>query len=400
MIAPQKAPLVPLMRILFAKRARLPVTARHPQDSERGAVWRLSGGGGYPPPTPPTLYSNRPCIVTRGTRGTSLSVLQGYSEGSILSFSCAFAGWPGSYYWCITVYFRFLDPRHSPFQPWMLIVFTCTHLVLLPILNVPGSGAGSSSDASQDATKSDFSLLTSVESGLPSGVEDDSDDASDTEIVWARSARGVWGLANVFANGKLYFMRDVPEATCLPQGLEPPAKPATKPAPKAAKPCAKPSTRSAAKPAARVAATPTTKPAAEEPIPMAPVVHVQLFTVELNMHPNMQFPGQFEVHMPSCLHVLCRVARPLQGTVTWGMFPQGCKDTVACRWLLYKGGGVGMERCMLSARIPSQYGPVEIVRTCLGCLRRIFHCFVWPGVISISASKLLPLHFMILVSYG
>ena len=41
------------------------------------------------------------------------------------------------------------------------------------------------------------------------------------KIVWAKSARGVWGLANVFANGKLYFTCDVPETNCLPQGLEP-----------------------------------------------------------------------------------------------------------------------------------------------------------------------------------
>ena len=65
------------------------------------------------------------------------------------------------------------------------------------------------------------------------------DSASDTEIVWAKIARGVWGLANVFASGKLYFTRDVPEANCLPQRLDPPAKPPAKPAPKAAKPRAK-----------------------------------------------------------------------------------------------------------------------------------------------------------------
>jgi len=98
----------------------------------------------------------------------------------------------------------------------------------------------------------------------------------DTEIVWAKSGRGVWGLANVFADGQLYFTRDVPEAKRLPQGLEPPAKPPAKPAPKAAKPRAKPSTKSAAKPAAQVAA----KPAAGEPIPVAPVEHVQLFRVK------------------------------------------------------------------------------------------------------------------------
>ena len=62
----------------------------------------------------------------------------------------------------------------------------------------------------------------------------------------------------------------------LPQGLEPTAKPPAKPAPKAAKPRAKPSTKSAAKPAAQVAA----KSAAGEPIPVAPVEHMQLFRVK------------------------------------------------------------------------------------------------------------------------
>ena len=106
------------------------------------------------------------------------------------------------------------------------------------------------------------------------------DNASDTEMVWAKSPRGVSGLANGFSNGKLYFMHHVPKANCLPQGLEPPAKPPAKPAPKAAKPRAKPSTKSAAKPAAQVAAKPAGQPAAGEPIPVAPVEHVQLFRVK------------------------------------------------------------------------------------------------------------------------
>ena len=148
-------------------------------------------------------------------------------------------------------------------------MLTCTHpvrfyfkrsegtVVLAKILGPSGRGAEY--------------RLTSVDSSLPSNVEEDS--ASDTEIVWAKSACGVWGLANVFANGKLYFTRDVPEPENLPQGLETPAKPAAKPAPKAAKPGPK---RSAAKAAAKPAA----KPAAGELIPVAPVEHVQLFKVK------------------------------------------------------------------------------------------------------------------------
>ena len=41
------------------------------------------------------------------------------------------------------------------------------------------------------------------------------------------------------------------------------------------------------------------------------VAHRACFSVELNMHPNRQFPGLFVVHMPSCLHVLLHVTRPL-----------------------------------------------------------------------------------------
>ena len=70
------------------------------------------------------------------------------------------------------------------------------------------------------------------------------------------------------------------EANSLPQGLEPPAKPPAKPAPKAAKPHVNPSTKSAAKPAAKVAAMPAAQPAAGEPIPVAPVEHVQLSRVK------------------------------------------------------------------------------------------------------------------------
>ena len=81
------------------------------------------------------------------------------------------------------------------------------------------SGPGLTSHASQTVPDSDVSSLTSVDSDLPSGVEEYSDSASDTEIVWAKGAHGVWGLANVFASGKLYFTRNVPEANCMPQGL-------------------------------------------------------------------------------------------------------------------------------------------------------------------------------------
>ena len=96
--------------------------------------------------------------------------------------------------------------------------------------------------------------------------------------MWAKSACGVGGLANVFAMGNNFFWHfacGVPEPNCLQQGLGPPVKPAPKPA----KPRATSSAKSAAKPAAQVAAKPVAKPAAGQSICVAPVEHVQLFRV-------------------------------------------------------------------------------------------------------------------------
>ena len=88
--------------------------------------------------------------------------------------------------------------------------------------------------------------------------------------------------------------------------------------------------------------------------------HTACLLVKLNIHPDRQFPAHFVVHMPSCLHVLFRVARPLQskrggeGTVIWGMFPRGCEDTVARRWLLYKGVGGTLSALKVRTRPPSK----------------------------------------------
>ena len=60
------------------------------------------------------------------------------------------------------------------------------------------------------------------------------------------------------------------------------------------------------------------------------------------MHPNRL---HFVVHVPSCLHDLFCVMRPLhsnrgdEGTVTWGMCLWGWEDTVARRRLLCRGRG-------------------------------------------------------------
>ena len=75
--------------------------------------------------------------------------------------------------------------------------------------------------------------------------------------------------------------------------------------------------------------------------------HTELVSVELNIHPNMRFPGLFfcgSYALVSACFASCNASfvspRGAEGTVTLGMFPEGCEDTVACRWLLFRGGGV------------------------------------------------------------
>eukprot|EP00670_Eutreptiella_braarudii_P029639 CAMPEP_0174378052 /NCGR_PEP_ID=MMETSP0811_2-20130205/121812_1 /TAXON_ID=73025 ORGANISM="Eutreptiella gymnastica-like, Strain CCMP1594" /NCGR_SAMPLE_ID=MMETSP0811_2 /ASSEMBLY_ACC=CAM_ASM_000667 /LENGTH=244 /DNA_ID=CAMNT_0015530177 /DNA_START=713 /DNA_END=1447 /DNA_ORIENTATION=- len=184
------------------------------------------------------------------------------------------------------------------------------------------------------------------------------DNASDTEMVWAKSARCVWGLAHGFANGKLYFTHDVPQDHCLPQALEPSATSLAKPAPKAAKPRAKPSAKSAAKPAAWVGA----KLAAGEPIPVALVEHVQLFTVKYSRQKKWHtepvclstaedfsqqavsgsFCGPYALVSCFMSRVLCVVIGRGQGTVTWVMFPRGVQGyrRVQAITVQQRGGGM------------------------------------------------------------
>ena len=89
------------------------------------------------------------------------------------------------------------------------------------------------------------------------------------------------------------------------------------------------------------------------------VAHRPCLSVQLNMHPNRQFP-LFCVDMPSYWHVLFCVTHPLhsnQGgreTVIWGMFPRGCEDTVAHRWLLSKGEGGGYPSASKNGLWPSR----------------------------------------------
>ena len=117
-----------------------------------------------------------------------------------------------------------------------------------------GSSDGGSSDRSRQSSSSDFTSDEEDEESEECSSDSDSDpaDGSD-EIVWAKGARGIWGLGHVF-NDKLYFTRDVPAGAL--QRFTTPA---------VAKPTAPPAAEPAAKPAAKPAAEPAAKPAAKPP---------------------------------------------------------------------------------------------------------------------------------------
>ena len=95
--------------------------------------------------------------------------------------------------------------------------------------------ANSNSDSSSN---SDSGSGTDTDDDGPiseSSSSDDSGDSDDepTEVVWAKAARGVWGMAHVF-DGKLYLTRGQMQGNFIPKNLklaEP--KPAPKPQPRA-----------------------------------------------------------------------------------------------------------------------------------------------------------------------
>ena len=95
--------------------------------------------------------------------------------------------------------------------------------------------ANSDSDSSGDSD-SDSGTDTDDDGRISeSSSSDDSSDSDDepTEVVWAKAARGVWGMAHVF-DGNLYFTRDHLQGNFIPKNLTlPKPKPAPKPQPKA-----------------------------------------------------------------------------------------------------------------------------------------------------------------------
>ena len=146
-------------------------------------------------------------------------MLQIDAEGRILSFPGAFAGRPRWCCWCVAVHFRFLASKALRCITRNISVFR---------LSSHGFGRKTRYHETERqpcawvaARRNTRGIVTKK---LCLALAPKRDSASDTEILWAKSVRGVWGLANVFATGNLYFARYVPEAKRLPLGLEPRAK--------------------------------------------------------------------------------------------------------------------------------------------------------------------------------
>ena len=119
--------------------------------------------------------------------------------------------------------------------------------------------------------------------------EEEEEEGNDVEVVWAKSARGVWGLGHVF-DGKLYFTRDISEEKWIPKDLVSPKKLVAAPKARAkaapqprAKPAAKRTglavqagAKAAAKPAPRASSS---SASATHPVPVMQTEHVQQFKV-------------------------------------------------------------------------------------------------------------------------
>ena len=142
------------------------------------------------------------------------------------------------------------------------------------------SGSTSSDDQSrQEDSDVDSMPSSSEEESSGSELEED----NDVEVVWAKSARVVWGLGHVF-DGKLYFSRDICVEKWIPKDLAPPKnsvpalKARAKPAPKQAGRVAQAGAKPAAKPAP-CSDVSSSSAGATRPVPVMQTEHVQRFKV-------------------------------------------------------------------------------------------------------------------------
>ena len=95
--------------------------------------------------------------------------------------------------------------------------------------------ANSDSDSSSDSACDSGTDTDDDGPIFESSSSDDSGDSDDepTEVVWAKAARSMWGMAHVF-DGKLYFTRNHMQGNFIPKNLKlPEPTPAPKPRPKA-----------------------------------------------------------------------------------------------------------------------------------------------------------------------
>ena len=150
------------------------------------------------------------------------------------------------------------------------------------------SDSSSSGSTSSDESRQEDSDVDSMSSSSEEEEEEEEEEeGNDVEVVWAKSARGVWGLGHVF-DGKLYFTRDICEEKWIPKDLVPPKKSVAAPKARgkaAPQPRGKPAglavqagAKAAAKPAPSAIAS-SSSASATHPVPVMQTEHVQQFKV-------------------------------------------------------------------------------------------------------------------------
>ena len=157
------------------------------------------------------------------------------------------------------------------------------------------SDSSSSGSTSSDESRQEDSDVDSMSwSSEEEEEEEEEEEGNDVEVVWAQSARGVWGLGHVF-DGKMYFTRDICEEKWIPKDLVPPKtlvfapkarakaapQPIAKPAAKRTGLAVQAGAKAAAKPAPRPIASSSSASSASatQPVPVMQTEHVQQFKV-------------------------------------------------------------------------------------------------------------------------
>ena len=102
--------------------------------------------------------------------------------------------------------------------------FSRTHDDSPMVSSSSSQDSSSSGSTSSDESRQEDSDVDSIPANSEEEEEEEEEEeGNDEEVVWAKSACGVWGLGHVF-DEKVYFTRDMCEEKWIPKYLVPPKK--------------------------------------------------------------------------------------------------------------------------------------------------------------------------------